>query len=29
MACIEVIEWPRVEVIRSCSWPISSASVGW
>src|ERR1035438_7548895 len=29
MACIEVIEWPLVEVIRSCSWPISSASVGW
>jgi F-type H+-transporting ATPase subunit beta len=25
----EVIERPRVEVIRSCSWPISSASVGW
>src|ERR1035438_2177694 len=29
MACIEVIEWPLVEVIRSWSWPISSASVGW
>src|SRR6266568_3634751 len=26
---MEVIEWPRVEVIRSCSWPISSARVGW
>ncbi len=24
-----MIEWPRVEVIRSCSWPISSARVGW
>ena len=22
-------EWPRVEVIRSCNSPISSASVGW
>src|SRR5665647_2192093 len=29
MACNEVIECPRVEVIRSCSWPISSARLGW
>ena len=29
IACIEVIECPRVEVIRSCSAPISSARVGW
>ncbi len=28
-ACKEVIERPRVEVIRSCSSPISSARVGW
>src|SRR5664279_4740818 len=29
MACSEVIDRPLVEVIRSCSSPISSASVGW
>jgi hypothetical protein len=28
-ACSEVIDRPRVEVMRSCSSPISSARVGW
>ena len=27
--CMDVIERPRVEVMRSCSSPISSANVGW
>ena len=27
--CIDVIERPLVVVIRSWSWPISSANVGW
>src|SRR4028119_1298446 len=29
MAWIEVTEPLRVEVMRSCSWPISDSSVGW
>src|SRR5919202_1316906 len=29
MACTDVIEPCDVDVIRSCSWPISVASVGW
>src|SRR2546426_598191 len=29
MACSDVMAWPRVDVMRSCSSPISSASVGW
>jgi hypothetical protein len=29
MAWIEVTEPSRVDVIRSCSWPISVSSVGW
>src|SRR5918996_1693673 len=29
MACTDVTEPVRVEVIRSCSWPISVSSVGW
>jgi hypothetical protein len=29
MACTEVMEPLRVEVMRSCSSPISVASVGW
>jgi hypothetical protein len=29
IACTDVTEPVRVDVIRSCSWPISVASVGW
>jgi hypothetical protein len=29
MACTEVTDPLRVEVIRSWSWPISVSSVGW
>ena len=29
IACSEVIEWPRVEVMRSWRMPISSARFGW
>jgi hypothetical protein len=29
MACTEVIDPLRVDVIRSCSSPISVSSVGW